>query len=63
MKHMDEQLLTVEQVSKLLQVPPTWVYKHTKQRAPERLPHIKLGKYIRFRASEINSFVGRLRRV
>ncbi len=58
-----EKLLTVDQVSEILQVPPTWVYKHTKRRAAERLPHIKLGKYIRFRESEIISFLERLRRV
>lgn len=58
-----ERLLTVEQVSEILQVPPTWIYKHTKRRAPNRLPHVKLGKYVRFRESEIISFIERSRRV
>lgn len=58
-----ERLLTVEEVSALLQVPESWIYKHTRRRAPERLPHVKLGKYIRFRQSEISSFIERLRRV
>jgi excisionase family DNA binding protein len=59
----DDGLLTVEQVAGLLQVPRTWVYKHIHKRAICRLPHIKLGKYVRFREREVLDFVERLRRV
>ncbi|HXG66854.1 MAG TPA: hypothetical protein VNO70_17260, partial [Blastocatellia bacterium] len=31
-----------------LNVPVGWVYKRTRQNGPELIPHIKLGKYIRF---------------
>ena len=60
---MENRILTVEQVAELLKVPTSWVYKHTKRRAPDRLPHIKLGKYVRFEESAIMAFVERRRRV
>jgi excisionase family DNA binding protein len=41
-------LLTVGEVADLLQVAPSWVYQRTRRRGIDRLPHIKLGKYIRF---------------
>jgi excisionase family DNA binding protein len=46
-------LLTIEQVADLLQVPPSWVYGRTRSRSKERLPGLRLGKYWRFRESEI----------
>jgi excisionase family DNA binding protein len=58
-----ENLLTAEQVASIFQVPKSWVYKHARKRAHERLPHVKLGKYVRFRESEIKIFLERLRRV
>ena len=41
-------LLTVQEVADLLQVAPSWVYGRTRRRGAEQLPHIKLGKYLRF---------------
>ena len=46
-------LLTVEQVADLLQVPPSWVYGRTRRRAADRIPGLRLGKYWRFRESDI----------
>src|SRR2546429_6628549 len=37
-------LLTVEEVAKLLRVPTSWVYEKSSARTQERLPHVKLGK-------------------
>src|SRR5207249_10984846 len=64
--HVDE-LLTVEEVAQLLKVSRSWVYEHTRLRGTprsERLPHIKLGKYVRFRSEELRvGKEGRLRSV
>ena len=57
-----ELLLTVTEVARLLRVPPSWVYGRTRRRGSERLPHIKMGKYLRFRAAEIQQYLGNLRR-
>jgi len=45
-------LLTPEQLAERLQVPKSWVFEQTRQRAKVRnknpLPCIRLGKYLRF---------------
>ena len=46
--------LTIEDVCQLLRVPKWWVYQRTRTR---RIPHYKLGKYLRFRLDEINAWV------
>jgi len=46
-------LLTVEQVADLLQVPPSWVYGRTRSRAADRVPGFRLGKYWRFRDTDV----------
>ncbi len=44
----NEPLLTVHEVAEALKVPLSWVYARTRRRGRDRLPHIKLGKYVRF---------------
>lgn len=48
-----EALLTVSEVAELLRVPVSWVYERTRRRGGDRLPHLKVGKYLRFRRAEI----------
>lgn len=47
-----EDILTPEQLAERLQVKPSWVYEQTRDRAGIRsvdpLPHIKMGRYLRF---------------
>ena len=54
---VNEKLLTVGEVAERLQVPRTWVYKHL-----DKIPYIKLGKYLRFEPSELDSLLRVLRR-
>ena len=54
------ELLTVEDVAALLKVSKSWVYEHTRTRGTpraERLPHIKVGKYVRFEARALRAFL------
>lgn len=48
---MDE-ILTPSQLAERLQVKPSWVYEQTRERTGVRdvdpLPHIKMGRYLRF---------------
>ena len=46
-------LLTIKQVAELLQVPRSWVYGRTRARCHGRLPGMRVGKYWRFRESDI----------
>jgi hypothetical protein len=45
-------LLTVDELAERLKVPRSWVFEQTRERARVRsespLPHIHLGKYLRF---------------
>jgi excisionase family DNA binding protein len=56
------ELLTVSEVAALLKVSRSWVYEHTRSRGTprsERLPHIKIGKYVRFDPHAIRAFIER----
>lgn len=46
-------LMTVEETARVLHVPVSWVYGRTRRRGKERIPHIKLGKYLRFEIAEV----------
>ena len=55
-------LLTVAEVAALLRVSKSWVYEHTRSRVlspAERLPHIRIGKYVRFDARAVRAFLAR----
>src|SRR5207302_5778820 len=42
-------LLTIDEVAALLKVPKSWIYERTRRRGLDRLPYIKLGKYLAVR--------------
>ena len=56
-----DELLTVEDVAALLKVPKSWIYGRTRLRGPQRLPFIKLGKYVRFEADAVRMYLARRR--
>jgi len=55
-------LLTVEEVATLLNVPRRWVYRRVALKPPEGIPHVKVGKYVRFQECDVREYVERLRR-
>ena len=55
-----DELLTVAEVAELLKVPVSWVYERTRRSGVERIPHLKLGKYLRFHACEVREWLHRL---
>jgi excisionase family DNA binding protein len=50
---VSDRLLDVKETAALLNVPESWIYQHVRARAGEKLPHFKLGKYIRFSAKAL----------
>jgi excisionase family DNA binding protein len=55
-----QELLTVEEVAAILRVSKSWVYEHTRARGTprsERLPYIKVGKYLRFDVRALRAFI------
>ena len=56
----DYELLTVGEVAAMLKVSKSWVYEHTRSRnvpRAERLPHLKVGKYVRFEPRAVRAFI------
>ena len=56
------ELLTVDEVAALLKVSRSWVYEHSRSKKTaksDRLPHIKIGKYVRFDAQAVRAFLQR----
>jgi excisionase family DNA binding protein len=45
-------LLTADEVAEILRVPRSWIYSHLNQ-----LPTVRLGRYVRFKRSEIELFL------
>jgi excisionase family DNA binding protein len=45
---MNQNLLSVDELSKSLNVPKSWVYSRTRETGPDSMPRIKVGKYCRF---------------
>ena len=58
---MSDALLTVEELAERLKVPSSWIYQHTRCRKRDRLPHLKIGKYLRFEESAVRSWLQRHR--
>ena len=52
-----DHLLDVKAAAELLSVPESWIYQHVRARAEEKLPHFKLGKYIRFSAKALTQWL------
>jgi excisionase family DNA binding protein len=50
-------LLTVREVAKLLRLPVSWVYEHTRQNCMDRIPGFRLGKYWRFIEEDVTAWL------
>lgn len=50
-------LLTAEEVASFLRVTRGWVYAETRAR---RIPHVRLGRYVRYRRSAVEAWVSEL---
>ena len=55
------ELMTVQQVAELLQVPVSWVYGRLRIRSLEKLPGYRLGKYWRFDKQEVLAWLAQQR--
>ena len=53
----DDRLLTVQDAARFLNVTVSWVYEHTRDDTQDRLPFVKLGKYLRFHRTDLRAYV------
>ena len=56
---MTDRLLTADDIAALLSVPVSWVREHTRTGA---IPHIRLGRYVRYREADVLAWVDSYRR-
>lgn len=49
------ELITVQELAKKLNVPVSWVYQRTRF-GQEAIPHVRIGKYMRFELNEVVEF-------
>jgi excisionase family DNA binding protein len=56
-----EALLTLDEVAELLRVPASWVYGRTRRRNSDRIPGFRLGKYWRFRLTDVLAWLEKQR--
>jgi len=56
-----DELLTVAEIAGRLKVPVSWIYERTRLRGMARMPHFKLGKYLRFSEEEVWNWLKRNR--
>lgn len=52
-----DELLTVNDAARFLRVTASWVYEHTRDDAEDRLPFVKLGKYVRFDRTDLREYI------
>lgn len=61
-REFSDGLAGAAEIAQLLKVPISWVYERTRRRGIERMPHFKLGKYLRFSKEEVLEWLHKLRR-
>lgn len=52
-----DRLLTADEVAEMLRVTRGWIYAETRAR---RIPHLRLGRYVRYRESAVREWMERL---
>ncbi|MFH2055573.1 MAG: helix-turn-helix domain-containing protein [bacterium] len=50
-------LLNPNELAARLGVPVSWIYDRTRKGGPEILPHIKVGKYVRFEEEKVMEYL------
>jgi excisionase family DNA binding protein len=56
---VNPEILTPDEVAALLRVAPSFVYEKTRRRSRDPLPTHRIGKYLRFRRSEVLAWFDR----
>ncbi len=52
-----EHLLTPEEAAEILRVKLSWLYQHTRRRTQDRIPFVKIGRYLRFRGQDLAAYI------
>ena len=52
-----EHLLMPEEAAEILRVKLSWLYQHTRRRTQDRIPFVKIGRYLRFREQDLAAYI------
>ena len=50
---MNQNLIGVNELAKILGVPPSWVYARSRETGPGSVPRLKVGKYVKFELDKV----------
>jgi len=53
------ELITAQELADRLKVPVSWVYQRTRL-GQQAIPHVKMGKYVRFDWDEVIAFLSKM---
>ncbi len=53
----DDELQTLEELALKLKVKKSWIYAKTRETGASSMPRVKLGKYLRFRLSDVLAWI------
>jgi excisionase family DNA binding protein len=56
-RDLADELMTAAETARFLKVPVTWVYEHVRPGAEDRLPVVKIGKYLRFDRRDLQAYI------
>lgn len=51
------ELLTIEELAATLKVKKSWIYGQTRRRAEDRIPQVRVGKYLRFKIDDVTAWL------
>jgi excisionase family DNA binding protein len=54
---MFSKMLTVRELAGVLNVPASWIYERTRRGGKDTIPHVRVGKYIRFPEELVRAFI------
>ena len=52
-----DHLLTPEEAAEILRVKLSWLYQHTRRKSQDRIPFVKIGRYLRFREQDLLAYI------
>ena len=52
-----DHLLTPEEAAGILRVKLSWLYQHTRRRTQDRIPFVKVGRYLWFREQDLMAYI------
>jgi excisionase family DNA binding protein len=52
-----KELLTVDEIARKLNISVSWIYSNARRKGNNSIPHLKIGKYIRFQEDVVRQWL------